>query len=60
MIKLGDRVRDNISGFSGIATGRCEYLYAGLSVMVTPEEMRDGKPVEPQWFDERRLSLVTT
>lgn len=27
MVTLGARVKDNITGFEGIATGRAEYLY---------------------------------
>lgn len=56
MVKLGDRVTDRISGFSGIATGRAEYLYGCVRVQVEPEALHDGKPVESQWFDEQRLT----
>lgn len=57
-IKLGSKVRDSITGFSGIATARHEYLYGCIRITVTPDQLREGKPVEEQWFDEQRLSLV--
>jgi hypothetical protein len=56
MVKLGARVTDRISGFTGIATGRSEYLYGCVRILVEPEALHDGKPVEAQWFDEQRLT----
>jgi len=55
MVKLGSKVTDSITGFSGIATGRTEYLYGCVRVLVEPTEMKDGKPVESLWIDEQRL-----
>lgn len=56
MVKLGDFVRDSITGFSGVATARSEYLYGCVHIQVTPAELKDGRPVEPQWLDEARLN----
>lgn len=58
MVNLGDKVKDSISGFIGIATGRSEYLYGCVRICVTPAEMKDGKPIDPLWFDEDQLSLL--
>lgn len=57
-VNLGDKVKDTISGFVGIATGRSEYLYGCVRICVTPAEMKDGKPIDPLWFDEDQLSMV--
>jgi len=57
-IKLGSKVRDSLTGFEGIATARHEYLYGCIRITVTPQELKDGKPVEESWFDEQRLELV--
>ncbi len=54
MVKLGDRVKDRISGFKGVVTGRTEYLYGCIRLMVEPEGLHDGKPIDSQWFDEQR------
>ena len=58
-IQLGDNVRDTISGFEGVATARVEYLYGCRRVTVTPRTIdKDGKPVEPQYFDEAQLEVI--
>ena len=58
MIKLGDNVRDNISGFSGIATGRSEFLFGCKRILIEPKELKDGIPISGQWIDEQRIELV--
>jgi hypothetical protein len=54
MVKLGAKVTDSITGFSGIATARTEYLDGAAKVCVEAQELVDGKPVEA-WFDEPRV-----
>jgi hypothetical protein len=56
MIKLGEIVVDSISGFTGVATAKTEWLYGCVRICVTPKELKDGKPVDEQWFDEQRLT----
>lgn len=58
MIKLGSKVKDSITGLTGIATSRTEYLYGCVHIGVTPTELKDGKPIESSWFDEQRIELV--
>lgn len=58
MAALGTKVKDKISGFSGIVTGRCQYLSGCNQAMVTPQVLADGKPIEPIWIDEQRLDRV--
>lgn len=60
MIKLGDTVKDRISGFTGIAVGRSEYLYANPRIQVQPEAMDGCLPVAEQWMDEGRLETTAT
>ena len=58
MIQLGDRVRDSITGFTGIATGRAEYQYGCKQIFVTPERLKDdGSMPGGEWFDEQRLNV---
>lgn len=62
-VRLGDKVTDSITGFTGVATARTLYLYGCVKVCVEPVELHEGKPVECQWFDEQRVdphSKVTT
>lgn len=58
MINLGDRVKDSISGLSGVAVGITQYMYGCRHVCVRPEEVKDGKPIEGTWFDEPQLVVV--
>jgi len=55
MLKLGSRVKDTISGFTGILTARTEWLYGCIRVSIEPEVLHEGKPIEAQWFDEERV-----
>jgi len=58
VINLGDKVRDTISGFTGIVTGRYVYLHGCVRCGVHSQELKDGKPVEGQVFDEGQLELL--
>lgn len=57
-VSLGSKVRDSISGFTGIATGRSDFQYGCSRILIEPSELHDGKPVEGHWFDEQRVELV--
>ena len=56
MVKLGEKVTDSITGFSGIAVARTEYLYGCVRITVEPTQLSEGKPIEPCHFDEQRLT----
>ena len=53
-ITLGQRYRDAISGFEGVATARYEYLYGCIRICLEGEA-KDGKTTELV-FDEQRLT----
>lgn len=55
---LGKLVKDRISGFSGIVTGRSEYLWGCVQYCVTPKVDKEGLRRDSEWFDEQRLELV--
>ena len=57
MIKLGDVVKDRLTGFSGVAVSRIEYLNGCIQYEVQPEGLgKDGVPVKALWFDAQRLT----
>ena len=59
MIKLGDSARDVVSGFSGIVTGKAEYLFCVDKICLEPELLdSNGQPVKPAWFEADRVSLI--
>lgn len=42
-IKLGDKVKDKVSGFEGIATAKTIFLNGCLQIEVTPK-IKEGEP----------------
>jgi hypothetical protein len=57
MIKLGATYTDKITGFTGVATGKVEYLTGCNQVLVQPKVGADGNLSDSRWFDEQRLEL---
>ena len=58
MIQLGSTVTEAISGFTGIASGRCEYLTGCTRILVQPLGLdKDGKKKDSLWLDEQRLTV---
>ena len=58
MINNGDRVKDPITGFSGIVTCRLEYLNGCARVQVTSEKLTGGKVDSDNYFDEPQLVVI--
>lgn len=59
-IGLGDRVKDRISGLTGIVTGFHAYLYGCERASITPEEHKDGKPAESFVCDVAQVELLAS
>lgn len=59
-LELGTKVKDKVTGYTGIVIGRTEWLYGCRRYTVQSQEMKDGKPVESMAFDEDALELLTT
>lgn len=57
MIELGKTYRDVASGFTGMATGRAEYLEDTPSIRLTARA-GSASAVVHEWFPEGRLELV--
>jgi hypothetical protein len=55
---LGYKVKDRVTGFTGVATCVSFDLYGCVQVIVTPEPDKEGKMVDSHWFDEKRLRKV--
>lgn len=54
---LGKTAKDKISGFEGIITARCEYLYGITRVLLTGKCVEHKKP-EEYWVDESQIELI--
>ena len=50
--EFGTKVVDNVTGFTGIVTGRAEYMHGVPQCLV--ETLNEGKPLE-RWFANDRL-----
>lgn len=56
--KLGLKVKDKVTGFTGIITARTQYLTGCNGYGITPPVDKDGKTGEWQHFDEGRLEII--
>jgi len=56
-IKLGDKVKDNITGVIGIAISRIEYLH-GCTQFGIQAKAKDGNVPKVEWIDEPQLTRV--
>jgi inorganic pyrophosphatase len=53
---LGKRMKDKISGFSGIVVGKIEWIYGFCEYALIPETLNnEGEPFDARWFNEKRL-----
>lgn len=57
-MKLGDKVKDTVTGFTGIVVTRAEHLNGCIRFGVQSDKLKDGIPSDAQWFDEPQLVLV--
>ena len=59
--EMFDRLKDQVSGFTGVVLGRTEYSTGCRHYGLVAENLqKDGAPSEWQWFDETRLLKVGT
>jgi len=52
---LGQMVEDLVTGFEGSVMARAEYFRSTSRYGVCSRDIRDGKPLDLEWFDEGRL-----
>lgn len=58
-MRIGDRVGHRINGFTGIVTGKTEYINGCRQFLVSPESLdKDGKPTDGIWVDEQNLEVI--
>lgn len=57
-IKFGTLVKDKITGFKGIITGRRKYINGCMQYYVTPSVNKKGEMQEAQWIDKDQLELL--
>lgn len=57
-IKLGQEVKDRVTGFRGIAVGRTTYLQGCNRILVQPKVDKEGKMLEGSAFDEPDIVVI--
>ncbi len=57
-IKLGQMVKDVITGLRGVAVARIEYMNGFVQYEVQPPVDKDGKWLDGKWFQEKNLASV--
>ena len=57
-MQLGNRYKDKITGFKGVATGYVKYISGCNQVLLAPPAGKDGGLIESQWIDEQRLDIM--
>ena len=59
--KLGQTLKDSITGFSGIATGKAEFLNGQVQFGLKPKQKEgETKVPEAEWFDASQLVFVNS
>jgi hypothetical protein len=54
-MKFGDRVRDEVTGFTGIITAEANYMNGSHQFLVEPAVSPAGAHQAGAWFEARRL-----
>lgn len=58
VVKMGDLVKDSVSGFKGIAVSEHKYLNGCTRITVQPEVDKEGKLPDSNTFDEPQLLVL--
>ena len=57
--ELGSEVKDKITGFVGIVVARTAWINGCTRYGVQSRELKDGKPIDAEWFDEQSLVVFS-
>jgi hypothetical protein len=58
-LQLGDKVKDKITGFEGIATSRTVYINGCVRIGIQPVKLsKEGKTQEADYFDEGQIEII--
>ena len=58
-IELGDKVRDTISGFTGIVICVSNWLNGCQRIAIQPQGLHEGSPIPNATFDAEQLEIVS-
>ncbi|HSD38312.1 MAG TPA: hypothetical protein VLC92_12435 [Rhodocyclaceae bacterium] len=55
---LGQKVKDQVTGFEGILTALADHITGERRALVSAKALQDGFMSASRWFDVRRLKIV--
>ena len=58
MVILGSKVRDVVSGVTGIAVARTHWLHSCERITIQPPMDKDGKPMDSYTVDEPQIEVI--
>jgi heat shock protein HspQ len=58
-VSLGDRVRDRLTGIEGVAIAITHWHSGCSRILVQPQELHEGKPIDATCVDEFDAVIVT-
>jgi len=58
MINLGEKVKDMITDYEGIAISKVVHLNGCVRYEVKAKGLKDGKTIESEWIDEGQLTVI--
>jgi hypothetical protein len=57
-IKLGDKIKDTITGLEGIAIAKIEFLNGCVQYEIQPPVDKEGKMIESEYVDSQQIEKV--
>ena len=57
-ITLGSKVRDTITGMTGIVIARTVWLHGCARLTIQPLELKEGRPVDGCTIDEPQAEII--
>lgn len=58
--ELGTTLKDELSGFTGVVTGRADYLTGCNTYCLLPKIKESGEYPDSKWLDEGRLGQTSS
>ena len=58
-IAMGDKVKDTLSGFTGVVLARCEHITGCNQIFILPKSDKENEIKDGIWFDIERIEKIT-
>lgn len=56
--KLGNKIRDKVTGVEGITTGYVTYMNGCIQWNIHPKADKEGKTTDANYYDEQQLEFI--